>query len=358
MIQKNINFDLVNKLQGCRPVGQIVHVELSHDKARLFYPLGMPCPDNPIPNQRFPTAHPERNHQSAAVFGNRFHVEEKANGRVRPLRDRLVLVKVHPPEIFQPGAFVLMECEIALLQFAADFLPDFHMRAGAYPEILSTYLENLILQVRAASKHPFFVSVRVVAQRRSRGQNNQVSRFDELIVLSTGFLVLSPTIGRVPEHLAVSISQFSQRRRYLTEGRTIPNLERLGFFCATQRHRICKTVVVHRFLLLGARDTTESQAGLKGQATKKLQIGNEIYFRHKARNRSEIRFPLFKVICQSLAHEDDQAQHPRLSFNSRRQLACQMPRPEGQGDKQLSPQFRAGCFRSRDRLTHNQFRRF
>ena len=204
----------------------------------------------------------------------------------------------------------------------------------------------------------FFLSPWVsIAQGRSRCQNNQVFRFDELILLPANFLVLSSPVWRIPKYLPVLVTPLGQRRRDFTESRAVPNLKRLGFFCAAQRHRICKAVVEHRFLPFSARDTTEFRPVLKGQATKKLQFGNEMRFRRKARNRPVIRWSGFHVVWQSLAYEDDQVDHFRLLFDSCRQLARQLARPEGQGDKPLSPPFPGGCFLSRQRLTTHEFRR-
>jgi hypothetical protein len=266
-------------------------------------------------------------------------------------------VEVHSPEILQPRALVLMELEITLLEMAADFLPDFNVRAGAYPETLPARLENLILQVRAASQHLFFVAVGMVAQGRSRCQNNEVSRFDELILLPANFLVLSSPVWRIPKYFPVLVTALGQWRCDFTESRAVPDLKRLGFFCAAQRHRICKAVVEHRFLPFSVRDTTEFRPVLKGQATRKLQFGNEMRFRRKARNQPVIGWPPFHVVWQSLAYEDDQVDHFRLLFDSCRQLARQLARPEGQGDKLSLPRFTAGCFLSREPFTPNYFRR-
>lgn len=130
VFQQNINLDLVNELQGRGPGRQVVHVELAHDETGAFEPFGMPRSDDPIPNQRFPAAHSKRHDQSAAVFGNRFQMEEETNGRVRAFRRPLQFVLIHPPMVFQPSALVLVEFEVALLQLAANLLSDFNVGAG------------------------------------------------------------------------------------------------------------------------------------------------------------------------------------------------------------------------------------
>ncbi|MFO1501079.1 MAG: hypothetical protein U1G07_22260 [Verrucomicrobiota bacterium] len=284
-------------------------------------------------------------------------MKEEADGLVRSFRRPLHLVEIHPPEILQAGALVLVEFEITLFQGAADRLPDFDMGACAHPEELLASPENLVLQMRATSQHALLVSVRVIAQRRSCRKYHNVLRLNKVVLVSANFFELSSPVRRIPEHLPLLVAEFSQRHRKFAESGTVADLKRSGFFCAAQGHRIRKTVVKHRFLLFRARDATQFRPVNKGQPVQKLQFGNEIHFGQKTENRPVIERPCFPVAWQSLAHEDDGFNHLRLLSNSSQQLAPQLAGSEGQDDQYSSPPFNAGCFFGRESFTPNEFRR-
>jgi hypothetical protein len=211
--------------------------------------------------------------------------------------------------------------------------------------------------MRAASQHPLLVSVRVVAQRRSGRKHYNVVWLNKVVLVWAKFLELPSPVRRIPKHLAVLVAELGQRCGDFAESGAVANLERPGFFCAAQGHRIRKTVVKHRFLRFRARDATQFQLVNKGQPAQKLQFGNEIHFRQETENRPVIERLCFPIACQLLAHEDDGVNHFRLLSNSSQQLVPQLAGSEGQDDHYPSPPFTAGCFFGRESFTPNEFRR-
>jgi len=98
------------------------------------------------------------------------------------------------------------------------------------------------------SSQIFFVPVRFIIQRRPRGEDNQIIRFDEFEMFRAELLVLFGIKRRVEEDVPVFVSQFCQGSGKLSESSPIADLRRLRDLAGAQRHRIREAMIKFRRL--------------------------------------------------------------------------------------------------------------
>ena len=192
---------------------------------------------------------------------------------------------------------MLMEDKFGLLKIRPGRRCQLDMGTGGHRKIFPAFRKNLLFQVRVAGLHQFFVAVGHIVQRRTRGQNHQMARLDEMEMFRAQPGAQRRIEGRIVDHLPVFISESRQRGGDFAKSRPIPNLGQIGTLSRTNRHRIRKAMILHELLPYNRVEANGFRSQLKAQPEPGRNLETKFAFGGKNFRRL-INSPRFALGCQ------------------------------------------------------------